>query len=138
MLSLPYDEGWSLKIDGEEDDYYMIGDALTGIDLTEGTHTIEMTYTPEGLWMGTLLSLICVALYLITTAIGQRIGKNRPQMPEEDEDDIAEELDATETDIAAEDFTEADETGKTDFAESEADGQEEYREEEGDGEDHGI
>lgn len=50
MLSLPYDEGWSVKIDGEDDDYYMIGDALTGVDVTEGTHTITFEYTPEGLW----------------------------------------------------------------------------------------
>lgn len=147
MLSLPYDEGWSLKIDGEEDDYYMIGDALTGIDLTEGTHTIEMTYTPEGLWMGTLLSLICVALYLLTTAIGQRIEKNRPQEPDEEESDLEEETEEVleenpeetdDTEADSEDFTETDETREADFTEKDADGQEEYRQEEGDGEDHGI
>ena len=147
MLSLPYDEGWSLKIDGEEDDYYMIGDALTGIDLAEGTHTIEMTYTPEGLWMGTLLSLICVALYLITTAIGQRIEKNRPQEPDEEESDLEEETEEVleenpeetdDTEADSEDFTETDETREADFTEKDADGQEEYRQEEGDGEDHGI
>ena len=77
MLSLPYDEGWSVKIDGEDDDYYMIGDALTGVDVTEGTHTITFEYTPEGLWKGTWISLICVALYLLTSAIWIRKVKSR-------------------------------------------------------------
>ncbi len=44
------------RLDGEDDDYYMIGDALTVFDVTEGTHTITFEYTPEGLWKGTWIS----------------------------------------------------------------------------------
>ncbi len=66
LLTVPYDTGWTVKVDGEEVEAYRVGEAFTGIDLTEGTHTIAMDYTPEGLGLGTLISFICAGLYLAT------------------------------------------------------------------------
>lgn len=77
MLSIPYDEGWKIKVDGQETEFYPVGDALTGIELAAGEHTIEMDYTPKGLWAGTFLSLLCAALYLATSAVTQRKEKER-------------------------------------------------------------
>lgn len=85
MLSIPYDEGWSVRVDGEEADFYPLGDALTGVDLKAGEHTIEMVYTPEGLWLGTFLSLLCVALYLGTTAVTQRNEQKKLALQKERE-----------------------------------------------------
>lgn len=66
LLSVPYDTGWKIQVDGKETEAYRVGEALTGIDLTEGEHEISMDYTPEGLWMGSFLTLASVALYLGT------------------------------------------------------------------------
>ena len=133
MLSLPYDEGWSVKIDGEDDDYYMIGDALTGVDVTEGTHTITFEYTPEGLWKGTWISLICVALYLLTSAIWIRKGK-KPELSSAG--DAFEEYDF-ENGQAEKDADEKDETAEETVSADQADA-DTGDIQEGDGEDHGI
>ena len=133
MLSLPYDEGWSVKIDGEDDDYYMIGDALTGVDVTEGTHTITFEYTPEGLWKGTWISLICVALYLLTSAIWIRKGK-KPELSSAG--DAFEEYDF-ENGQAEKDADEKDETAEETVSADRADA-DTGDIQKGDGEDHGI
>ena len=77
LLTIPYDEGWKAVVDGEEVSTAAVGGALTGIDLTAGTHTLEMKYTPVGLWLGTLMSFLCIALYLATCAVNKR-RKTRP------------------------------------------------------------
>lgn len=66
LLTVPYDTGWTIRVDGEEVEAYRVGEALTGIDLTEGEHEITMDYTPDGLWMGSLLTFLSVALYFGT------------------------------------------------------------------------
>ncbi len=82
FTSIPYEEGWKIKVDGETLDFYdkdeqaneynsaeqcatMLMKALIGIKLTPGAHTIEMSYTPPGLvpGLGLLLAgLACAVL----------------------------------------------------------------------------
>lgn len=68
LLTIPYDTGWKIKVDGKETEAKVIGGALTGISLEAGTHQIEMKYTPAGLWAGSAISLICALLYLLSCA----------------------------------------------------------------------
>lgn len=72
LLSVPYDEGWKVLVDGEEAETFRVGEALTGIDLPEGEHEIAMDYTPVGLWLGTGISALCAGLYLVTAAFARR------------------------------------------------------------------
>ncbi len=66
LLTIPYDEGWKITVDGEETPYFSIGKALMGLHAEAGSHTIEMKYTPPGLWLGSFISLICALLYMIS------------------------------------------------------------------------
>lgn len=77
MFSIPYDEGWEITVDGEKAEQYRIGEALMGIDLEAGTHKIELSYTPPGLWIGSALSIGCISLYLLTLLIENRSEKKR-------------------------------------------------------------
>jgi uncharacterized membrane protein YfhO len=79
MLSIPYDEGWTVKVDGEKVEPYRIGEALTGISLTSGTHEIAMDYTPNGLWIGTVLTVLCVALFVVTKMVANRRDEEAKQ-----------------------------------------------------------
>lgn len=72
LLTIPYDEGWKVKVDGQAAKAFRVGEALTGIDLGAGEHEISMDYTPAGLWPGTFISLICAALFMITGAVGRK------------------------------------------------------------------
>lgn len=68
LLTIPYDKGWIVTVDGEETDTYAVGDALTGIHLTAGGHVIEMRYTPPGYNYGALISIWTVLLFAISGA----------------------------------------------------------------------
>lgn len=63
-LSVPIDEGWHISVDGEEIEPIAIGDAMTGIPISSGTHTISMQYCPKGFLTGAIL---CGSAVLLIT-----------------------------------------------------------------------
>ena len=88
MLTIPYDEGWEIQVDGETVEAFKIGGALIGIDLDAGEHTITMKYTPPGLWMGTGLTLVCLLLFFLSGLVEKKLNawakpKHKTENPEE-------------------------------------------------------
>ena len=67
--SIPYEKGWTVKVDGEKAETLMAGKAMLAVKLTSGSHEIEYSYKPEGFVAGAILSvggiLLLVALYII-------------------------------------------------------------------------
>ena len=67
--SIIYDKGWKAYVDGEEVEISSVKGALLTVPVSEGEHTIELKYTPEGFvsgWLITICSiviLVCCALY---------------------------------------------------------------------------
>ena len=67
--SIPYDEGWTLKVDGKDHDYIKILNGFIGVDLEEGQHTIEFKYKLPGFKVGlsisiiSLIILVCIGIY---------------------------------------------------------------------------
>ena len=83
LLTIPYDEGWKVLVDGVETETYRVGEALMGLDLQPGDHEIFMTFTPAGLWLGSILSLVCVALFLLSCYVEGRLqarGEKKEQL----------------------------------------------------------
>ncbi len=76
LLSIPYDEGWSVYVDGVKTETYSVLNALTGIDLTAGEHTIEIKYFPVNLIMGCIITALCIII-LIAVYIIKRSIKNQ-------------------------------------------------------------
>lgn len=67
LLSVPYDEGWSVTVDGEEAEIFGWKDAFLAIEIPEGEHDISMTYCPKGFKEGLLVSIAGVvagAIYI--------------------------------------------------------------------------
>lgn len=62
--SIPYDDGWSVYVDGEKAETNSFEDALLSVYLTEGTHTIEFKYRPVGLTLGIVLSILSVIAFI--------------------------------------------------------------------------
>ncbi|MGN1481474.1 YfhO family protein, partial [Porcipelethomonas sp.] len=63
MTSIPYEPGWTVKVDGEKVEPICIVKALLGVELSPGEHTVEMTYTPPGLVPGLgalVLGIVCI------------------------------------------------------------------------------
>ena len=63
--SIPYDEGWSLKVDGEEYDYFKILDGLIGVKLQPGEHKIEFKYKLPGLRLGIGISIFSLGILIL-------------------------------------------------------------------------
>ncbi len=64
ITTIPYDEGWTILVDGEEQQKEKVLDAFIGVSVTPGTHKISMRYRPEGLVKGGLITAGCVVLLL--------------------------------------------------------------------------
>lgn len=63
--SIPYDEGWKIFVDGVETKATKIcKDALTGVFVSAGEHTIEFKYTPKGFVPGILFTIVCILILL--------------------------------------------------------------------------
>lgn len=56
--SIPYYKGWKAYVDGEQADIIKIGNALCGVKLSSGLHTVEFKYFPYGLKLGLIISMI--------------------------------------------------------------------------------
>ena len=85
--SINYDTGWSVYIDGEkvnDEDIVIIGDALLGVRVTEGNHTITFKYVPEGLVFGLMISIMALITVLLILYIKkQKWFKFSPALYEE-------------------------------------------------------
>lgn len=80
--SINYDEGWSVEVDGKpmnysSDEVFRIGEALTGIHLTPGKHTVTFRYHARGLRTGILLSAFGVLTLLALTLLPKRARKKK-------------------------------------------------------------
>ncbi|HPZ00132.1 MAG TPA: YfhO family protein, partial [Clostridiales bacterium] len=71
--SVNYDAGWTIYVDGKEvskEDQFKYGDALIGLKMTPGTHTVEFKFRAEGYRLGllisffTLLGILLFAVFL--------------------------------------------------------------------------
>lgn len=81
FFSIPYDEGWSLFVDGKEAEVKTVLGAFMAIELSEGSHSIELRYTSEGFWQGLWISLISLILFLLLWTMTVRYRKNHPSEP---------------------------------------------------------
>lgn len=65
MISVPYDEGWTIYANGEKMDTYPLIGGLMGIDLPEGEYQIKMVYHCPGLLTGFVTTLLGILLFTV-------------------------------------------------------------------------
>lgn len=58
MLTIPYEKGYNIEVDGKKVKYKEVLDTFIGIDLDKGTHEIKVEYKQPYLKLGIILSLI--------------------------------------------------------------------------------
>lgn len=64
FLSIPYEKGWTVYVDGKKTNYEKLYDTFIGISLNKGNHKIEMSFYPVGLDIGIILSKLGVVLII--------------------------------------------------------------------------
>ncbi len=75
FTTISWEPGWTVKVDGEKVEPVKICDALIGVELTAGTHEIEMTFFPEGLSVGIILSLSGIIAIIIIAVSAKKPEK---------------------------------------------------------------
>ncbi len=77
FTSIPYDQGWSVKVDGQDDKIIPIaGNGLLGVNLTKGIHRIELSYYPVGFNLGCVISVLSAAAFVIYAAVSRKKRNN--------------------------------------------------------------
>ncbi|MCM1027347.1 MAG: YfhO family protein [Roseburia sp.] len=63
VLSIPYEDGWTVKMNGEEREGELFGGCLMAFDLEPGSYELEMRYRPAGAAAGLAVSAVSCACF---------------------------------------------------------------------------
>ncbi|WP_066315199.1 YfhO family protein [Bacillus sp. FJAT-29814] len=64
FFSIPYDKGWTLKIDGKRVPTVRVNMGFTGAFISKGSHSFELEYHQPMLKIGIIISVFCWAIIL--------------------------------------------------------------------------
>lgn len=78
MFTIPYDEGWTLTIDGKKTEIKQVLGVFMAADVEPGEHTYEMRFVPTGLKTGILLLIVCILLLQLYLLLDKRRRNKRP------------------------------------------------------------
>lgn len=80
LTTIPYEKGWSVKVDGKPYKIEPFQKAFIGLILTPGDHVLEFSYMPDGLKTGAIVSLSSLILFLLLL-LGMRLYRNSRPLP---------------------------------------------------------
>ena len=76
MTSIPYDAGWTVRVDGKTVKTYAVCEGFLAFDVTEGEHAVEMEFYPDGWWLGLMISgaslVILHVVFIVTWILWRR------------------------------------------------------------------
>ena len=76
LFSIPYDTGWTVKLDGEEKEIYPVADGFLAVNVQEGEWKVELNYEPAGWKEGCYISLAAVCIFLFVIVNYKKSQKN--------------------------------------------------------------
>ena len=79
IFSIPDESGWSLYVDGKETEIEYFKETFISVHLEEGHHTIELRYMSPKLLVGAVISVTCVALFVVTMFLRKKLSERKEQ-----------------------------------------------------------
>ena len=79
--SIPYHKGFKVYVDGKKVDVVKVGNAMIGVNVKAGEHTVHITYRTYGLLTGSLLSMIGICV-VVTYFVLNKKKRNREKNKE--------------------------------------------------------
>jgi uncharacterized membrane protein YfhO len=77
LLTVPYDQGWTIKVDGKPVAFRALDGGLILFNLTAGQHDITMRFVPEWFYVGLFTSLAALLLILLLYFLPRYLRKAR-------------------------------------------------------------
>ena len=99
FTSIPYDKGWTVKVDGKAVQTFAAGEAMLAFGMEAGEHTVEITFFPRGLALGLACTFVGAALLILLCVLQKRFPQQHlplcepvpfADLPEEDADTVNE------------------------------------------------
>ena len=75
FFSIPYDKGWTVKIDGKKVKTKALGKAFLTVKVPEGKHKVSLTYVSSGFKEGAILSIAGFVVFILIMAFFRRKKK---------------------------------------------------------------
>lgn len=72
FTTIPYDSGWTIRVNGQEVTPEKAAGAFIAIPLTVGDNEITMTYAPKGLYAGIVISGVALAGVIVVFVLRRR------------------------------------------------------------------
>ena len=76
-LSIPYDKGFKVKVDGEEVDYEKVNNAFIGFKIKKGNHKIEIEFEAPNALLGKVVSLFGIGIFTLIMVYDKIKSKRR-------------------------------------------------------------
>ena len=77
FTSIPYDKGWKIWVDGTAVSGRPVFDAFQGVDLEPGEHKIRLSYEPQGLKTGAVITGVSAAAVAALAVCGWMKNKKK-------------------------------------------------------------
>lgn len=91
VISVPYEKGWKLEIDGEERSIdELVGDCLISTAIDAGKHEVELSFRPPGLVAGAAVTVLSCAVLIL---LCRRRSVGRPPRGDEVADGAGDRID---------------------------------------------
>ena len=65
FTSIPYEPGWTVKVDGQKVETECCLDAVIYVPLSAGTHTVTFSYTPPGFVAGVFMLFVGIGMIIV-------------------------------------------------------------------------
>ena len=65
FLSIPFDSGWKVKVNGKSQQLFLVNCGFTGLPLESGNFNIELSYQPNLLKIGFIITILSIIIYII-------------------------------------------------------------------------
>ncbi|MBO7338716.1 MAG: YfhO family protein [Lachnospiraceae bacterium] len=62
ILSIPYEKGWKVFVNGQETEPQTFGEAFIALDLEPGDYAIRLYYTPSGKGLGIVITIVSLLI----------------------------------------------------------------------------
>ena len=73
VLSIPYEEGFSIRVNGEKVEYSKAVSDFISFELSDGENEIEISFAPEGFYAGLALSIVGAAVFALYIIFRKKI-----------------------------------------------------------------
>ena len=73
--SIPSDGNWKVLVDGKDAELTLIGNAMVGVMLTKGSHTVTFVYQNTAFYIGLAASVFCLAVFITIIVLQKRFAR---------------------------------------------------------------